>query len=58
MFGISVENLVVFLRHEHIYNNSVRTELYNIEWRKPKKIEDASKIDHGTILFVEEGDPK
>ena len=36
----------------------MRTELYNIEWRKSKKIEDASRIDHGTILYVEEGDPK
>jgi hypothetical protein len=58
MFGIPIDRLVVFLRHEHIYNNSIRAEIYNIDWRKPKKIDDASKIDHGTILYIEEGDPK
>ena len=58
MFDIPEERLVVFLRHEHIYNNSVRTELYNIDWRKTKTIEDASRLDHGAILYVEEADPK
>ena len=58
MFDIPVERLVVFLRHEHVYNNSVRTELYNIDWRKNKTIEDASRLDHGAILYVEEADPK
>lgn len=58
MFDIPPERLVVLMRHEQIYNNTVRTELYNIDWRKSKKIEDASRIDHGTILYVEEGDPK
>jgi len=29
-----------------------------MDWRKEKKIEDASKLDHGAILYVEEGDPK
>lgn len=58
MFDIPEERLVIFLRHEHIYNNSIRTELYNIDWRKPKKIADASKLDHGCILYIEEGDPK
>lgn len=58
MFGIPEDKLVVLLRHEHIYNNTVRTELYNIEWRKNKRIEDAARLDHGAILYVEEGDPK
>lgn len=58
MFGIPEDRLVVFLRHEHIYNSSIRSELYNIDWRKSKKIGDASKLDHGTILYIEEGDPK
>jgi hypothetical protein len=38
MFDIPVERLIVILRHEHIYNNTVRAELYNIDWRKEKKI--------------------
>jgi len=29
-----------------------------MDWRKPKKIEDASKVDHGTIFYIEEGNPK
>jgi hypothetical protein len=58
MFDIPVERLVVLLRHEHIYNNTVRTELYNIDWRRSKKIDDASRLDHGNLLYVEEADPK
>ena len=58
MYDIPIERLCVFLRHEHIYNNSVRTEVYNIDWRKQMKIKDAARLDHGTILYVEEGDPK
>lgn len=59
MFDIPEDRLVIFLRHEHVYNHSVRTELYNIEWRWPKSIEEASgRLDHGTILYVEEADPK
>ena len=58
MFDIPVDKLVVLLRHEHIYNNTVRTELYNIDWRKPKTIDDASRLDHAQMLYVEEGDPK
>jgi hypothetical protein len=57
MFDIPVEKLVILLRHEHIYNNTVRTELYNMEWRKPKTIEEASRLDHGHLLYIEEGDP-
>lgn len=53
LFSIPQEKLVVFLRH-----GSDRTELYNMEWRKPKKIMDAStkQLDHGAILYVEESD--
>lgn len=36
----------------------MKTELYNIDWRKPKHIQDASRLDHGTILYIEEADPK
>ena len=41
-----------------MFNNTSRTELYNMDWRKPKTIGDASRLDHGTILYVEEADPK
>lgn len=59
LFDLPEDRLVIFLRHEHVYNHSVRTELYNIEWRWPKSIEEASgRLDHGTILYVEEADPK
>jgi hypothetical protein len=57
MFDIPVNRLVILLRHEHIYNNTVRTELYNIDWRKPKLIDEASRLDHGAMLYVEEADP-
>jgi hypothetical protein len=34
IFDIPIEKLIVILRHEHIYNHTVRTELYNMDWRK------------------------
>ena len=45
------------MRHEHGYNNSVSTEYYNMEWRRPKLIFEASKgIEHGKVLFCEFGE--
>ena len=58
LFDIPQDKLAIFLRHEHIYNNTVRCELYNIDWRKTMKIKDAARLDHGAILYVEEGDIK
>lgn len=58
MFDIPADKLIILLRHEHIYNNTVRAELYNMDWRLPKLIDDASRLDHGAFLFIEEGDPK
>jgi hypothetical protein len=59
LYDIPVERLVVILRHENILSlQTVRSEHYNIAWRQSKTIEEASKLDHGTILFVEEGNPK
>jgi hypothetical protein len=58
LYHIPVENLLILLRHEHIFNQSTRTELYNMDWRKPKTIEDASRLDHGVMLYIEEGNPK
>ena len=58
MFDIPVDKLIIILRHEHIYNHTVRTELFNMDWRKGKTIEEASRLDHSQILFVEEGNPK
>lgn len=58
LYEIPVERLIILLRHESLYNNTVRSELYNIDWRREKKIEDASRLDHGQILYIEEGDPK
>ena len=57
LYEISQDKLIILMRHEHIYNNTVRSELYNMDWRKPKTIEDASRLDHGAVLYVEEGDP-
>lgn len=59
MYGIPVDKLVVLLRHENLLSNTnVRTELYNIDWRKSMIVDKASKLDHGTILYVEEGNLK
>ena len=55
LYDIPVERLVVILRHENILSlQTVRSEHYNIAWRQSKTIEEASKLDHGTILFVED----
>jgi hypothetical protein len=53
-----LDRLVVLLRHEQLYNNTVRTEIYNMDWRRPKTVDDASRLDHGQVLYVEEADPK
>lgn len=58
IYGIPPERIVALMRHETIMSNQVRTELYNIEWRKQKKIEEGSRLDHGTILYIEESDSK
>ena len=54
--SIPIENLIVFLRHEHGYNSSVSTEFYNMPWRKPKIIAECSKFDHGKVLYCELGE--
>jgi hypothetical protein len=51
MFGIPSNKLVVLLKHEFIIRNSnknnasVRSEVYNLMWRKSKKIEEGPKLD-------------
>lgn len=55
---IPVENLIIFLRHEHGYNSTCSTEYYNMEWRKPKVISEVSKLDHGKVLYCERGEHK
>ena len=54
---IPIENLIIFLRHEHGYNSSSSTEYYNMDWRKPKIISEVSKLDHGKVLYCEIGVP-
>jgi hypothetical protein len=36
----------------------VKSEVYNLNWRRPKAIEEGPRIDDQTVLFVEEGDTK
>jgi len=57
LYGIPKDNLILMLRHVQ-FNSQPKSEIYNMAWRKPKKILDAAKVDHGTIIYVEEGDIK
>lgn len=57
LFDIPEDKLIILLRHEKGYNNAVSCEYFNMDWRKPKKISECSKFEHGQYLFVEEGDP-
>jgi hypothetical protein len=57
MYGIPEDRLIILLRHIS-YNNSIKGEIYNMGWRKPKKIEDSFKLEQGVILYIEEGDIK
>jgi hypothetical protein len=44
---------------KHIgFNSQVRLEIYNMAWRKEKKIEDAARLEPGVVFYVEEGDAK
>ena len=54
--NIPVENMIVFLRHEHAYNDTASTEYFNIAWRRTKLIAECSKLDHGKVLFCEHGE--
>ena len=47
LFDIPEDKLLILIRHEHIYNNTIRSEIYNMDWRRPKSIDDASRLDHG-----------
>jgi len=58
LYDIPADNLLLLLRHEHLFNQTVRSEVYNMDWRRDKTIEDASRLDHGTVLYLEEGNPK
>ena len=55
MLDIPLESLIVLLRHERAYNNSVATEIYNMDWRRDKLIGDVSKLEHGKVLYCELG---
>jgi len=45
--GIPQERLVMLLRHEQLMSKQVRTELFNMDWRKTKSLEEAARFDHG-----------
>lgn len=53
--GIPVASLIILLRHEHGYNAQTTTEYFNMEWRRTKLVSECSKLDHGKVLFCEEG---
>jgi len=57
MYDIPVDKLIIMLRHEKVFNDSVRAEYFNMAWRKDKKLSECSQFDHGAILFIEEGEP-
>lgn len=39
-------------------STSVKSEVYNLSWRKSRRIEEGPRVDDQTILYVEEGDTK
>ena len=55
---IPSKELIILLRHERSYNNTVSTEYYNMAWRREKKIQEVSKFDHGAVLYCERGLPE
>lgn len=44
-FGIPLDQLLMLIKHTS-YNNSSRTEVFNMPWRKNKKLEDC-KLEQG-----------
>ena len=50
--GIPAESIVILLRHEQSSGHP-RIEFFNMDWRKPKTLQDCSKFEHGHRLFVE-----
>jgi histidyl-tRNA synthetase len=54
LLDIPVEKVIIILRHERGYDGTVTAEYFNMDWRKPKVLSQASKFEHGFYLFVEE----
>jgi hypothetical protein len=53
--GMNIDELIIVLRHESVMNDEVRTEYFNMDWRREKTIDDSSNvIHHSTVLYVEE----
>jgi len=47
------------LRHETVYKQEVRMELFNIDWQRPKVLNTLkTKLDHGHSIFVEKNNLK
>ena len=57
-FGIPQDRLIIQLRHEKSYNNTITCEYFNMDWRKSKTVGEFASLAHGVTLFVEENDPK
>jgi hypothetical protein len=55
LVDIPLEDLIIMLRREQSYSNTISTELYNMEWRRDKYVSEVSKFEHGMILFCEAG---
>jgi len=54
--GIELDRMVLLLRHENVFK-AATCEYFNMNWRKPKKLRDCSKLEHGQTIFVEDNDP-
>ena len=51
-----MDRMVLLLRHENMFK-AATCEYFNMKWRKPKKLCDCSKLEHGQTIFVEDNDP-
>ncbi|CDW75353.1 ubiquitin carboxyl-terminal hydrolase [Stylonychia lemnae] len=58
LYGIPEQKLVILMRVQFAKSGTVKSEVYNLHWRKSKTIEEGPRIDDSSFLFIEEGDTK
>ena len=46
----------MLLKHENILNDEVRTEFFNMDWRRSQVLSEAQNVNHSTLFYVEEMD--
>lgn len=53
---MNADELIMLLKHENVMNDDVRTEFFNMDWRRKQTLSECANINHSTLFYVEECD--